>query len=373
MIGVERMSNDDLSTHVGITPHQSALHAKLKNNKILDVTWFLGKRCNFDCSYCSTLIHDNFSKHIDTKKIFYFIDNLNSHCEKIGKNINLSFTGGEPFVHPDFVDILKHCHSKSKLFRQGVTTNGSLPLSVYQDASVFLTWLTISMHLEQPQEKIEELMEKILILNQNKKIFLSVHLMALPGKFNLVRNIMDKLSAHSVKFVLKQIDPPDFDNAMEFHRGNKDKNEVNYKEPYNSSLDLKKKIKAFFRENIRERLESYYDKDELNFLISYSKHHPNMKLHFEKHFLLINSEELKKKNLNKWKGWTCFIGLDSLYIEQDGSVYRGLCMQGEKIGHIGSDLIWPTEPITCPVEYCVCQSDMCVKKVKEKKYLELFK
>ena len=31
------------------------------------VEWNLGKRCNYDCSYCPAEIHDNFSKHTDIK------------------------------------------------------------------------------------------------------------------------------------------------------------------------------------------------------------------------------------------------------------------------------------------------------------------
>ena len=31
------------------------------------VEWNLGKRCNYDCTYCPAEIHDNTSKHTDIK------------------------------------------------------------------------------------------------------------------------------------------------------------------------------------------------------------------------------------------------------------------------------------------------------------------
>ena len=31
----------------------------------IKIEWNLGKRCNYDCSYCPSSIHDSFSPHTD--------------------------------------------------------------------------------------------------------------------------------------------------------------------------------------------------------------------------------------------------------------------------------------------------------------------
>ena len=40
------------------------------------VEWNLGKRCNYDCTYCPAEIHDNFSKHTDIKILKNAVDDL---------------------------------------------------------------------------------------------------------------------------------------------------------------------------------------------------------------------------------------------------------------------------------------------------------
>ena len=44
------------------------------------VEWNLGKRCNYDCSYCPAEIHDNTSKHTDIKLLKSAVDSLVSSC-----------------------------------------------------------------------------------------------------------------------------------------------------------------------------------------------------------------------------------------------------------------------------------------------------
>ena len=65
----------------------------------IKVEWNLGKRCNYDCSYCPSEIHDNTSPHTNIEILKETVDKLAS----LGKSIRLSFTGGEPTVNPAFI------------------------------------------------------------------------------------------------------------------------------------------------------------------------------------------------------------------------------------------------------------------------------
>ena len=31
---------------------------------MMTIDWYIGKRCNFSCSYCADFIHDNYSEHV---------------------------------------------------------------------------------------------------------------------------------------------------------------------------------------------------------------------------------------------------------------------------------------------------------------------
>jgi len=364
------MEKIDLSKHIGITSHESPEQAK-NNDRIINVTWFIGKRCNFDCSYCSDFVHDNYSPHVKKEDILNFIDNLDTKCQEMNKKFKIVFTGGEPFVHPNFVEVLEYCSKKSQVYQLGVVTNGSLPLKLYNHSMNFLNFLTISVHLERPRTETEDLINKIIELNSTETCFLNINIMALPGRFDILNTIASQLKKENIKFIIKKINPPDIENYKE-HYVQKDKNDIHY-ESTDDYLTNKKTWHKKLKNNLEERYKEYYSEKELEFLNFFENQYnwPNMKLHFENNSILVNNSELITKNLNKWMGWICFVGLNSLYIEYDGSVYRGVCMEGGKIGKINDKCVWPKEPVICTQKVCICSPDMCTKKVKDIKYLGL--
>ena len=61
-------------------------------SKSVKVEWNLGKRCNYDCSYCPAEIHDMVSPHTDIKILKNAVDEL----AKI-ENVRISLTGGPSF------------------------------------------------------------------------------------------------------------------------------------------------------------------------------------------------------------------------------------------------------------------------------------
>src|SRR6056300_900772 len=74
----------------------------------LTVTWDVGRRCNYDCTYCPPHRHDNFSPHasLETlKKTGQFIFDYGELMfkYKTQKSININFTGGEPTNNPNFL------------------------------------------------------------------------------------------------------------------------------------------------------------------------------------------------------------------------------------------------------------------------------
>jgi hypothetical protein len=66
---------------------------------------------------------------------------------------------------------------------------------------------------------------------------------------------------------------------------------------------------------------------------------------------------------NDWSGWNCYAGVEQLIVDMDGSIYRGWCKEGDKIGHINDvDLELPLNPILCSKKMCHCNFDiMCTK------------
>lgn len=357
------MLEEFIKNHIAVSSLESPDHALRKDPNIISVTWFMGKRCNYDCSYCTSYYHDNWSPHIEKNKSFNFIDQLEEYTVSQGKKFKLVISGGEPFVHPDFFKILNHIKEKETLTQLSVVTNGSLPLKTYIKSSNYLTNIIISLHLEQPDNTIDVTVNKIIELNK-LNWFLNVNLMALPGKFDKIKNIIEKFKTNKIKFVLRKIDPPFEDKEDFVKKGDTKGIEVAEKDFLKNKL-----IKVVKQsEGLYARWEQYYSKEELNFLSTYenTEQWENIRLHSSDDILERNTDELKLKGLNAWKGWQCYIGIDSLYIQHNGMLFRGNCMQGEPLGQIGEIISWPNKPLSCPLERCLCNGDMIVRKYKNK-------
>ena len=71
---------------------------------------FLTMKCNLNCSFCLNEFDENFSrkkfKEISGKE---WVDNLNK-IESIPK-VPVTFSGGEPFLHKDFIYIINNLNS----------------------------------------------------------------------------------------------------------------------------------------------------------------------------------------------------------------------------------------------------------------------
>ncbi len=75
------------------------------------------RRCNLSCTYCNE--YDDFSKPVPTDEMKRRID----HLARLGTSI-ISFSGGEPLLHPDLDDLIRHIRSTGAI--AGMITNGFL-------------------------------------------------------------------------------------------------------------------------------------------------------------------------------------------------------------------------------------------------------
>ena len=71
------------------------------------------------------------------------------------------------------------------------------------------------------------------------------------------------------------------------------------------------------------------------------------------------ANDLVKDEQVNFEGWMCGIGLESIEIRQDGSMFRGTCKVGGKIGHV-DDKVWnlPKSFISCYKDRCTCVADI---------------
>lgn len=81
------------------------------------VIWEITNKCNYSCKYCIFNANSDFKK-LSKTDCFKIIDQL------IANGFNyIKFTGGEPFIRKDFLDILEYADKKIKF---DISTNASL-------------------------------------------------------------------------------------------------------------------------------------------------------------------------------------------------------------------------------------------------------
>ena len=358
IVAVRSLRNKDHATNIPPT--------------VLTIDWNLGKRCNYDCSYCSDLIHDSVSPFIVLTDAIAAVDNLHSEALNKSKKIDWIFTGGEPFIDPSFMDLLSVVRSKSTTNQIAVSSNGSLPLQTYLKSTEFITNLTLTIHPERSTEELQRTIRTIKELNNVQGLMLSVTVMFLAGSITSTTSILEELSSAGISTILRKIRPPaDAHHFESLEVSKKSRILVDTKRQIEIKLDTKKKhdLDTYNKER------SYYTELEHKFVDDlYNKNVPwnNMAVWYEDgSYSEVNSDELLVQNSHSFNSWICFAGVDSLYIDTDGSVYIGNCYNGGSIGNIKNKTEFKKHPVKCSLNWCTCNIDMTVRKASKTIYLKL--
>jgi MoaA/NifB/PqqE/SkfB family radical SAM enzyme len=223
-------------------------------DELLRVEWNLGKRCNYNCSYCGNELHDKTSDHMPWEVFTNTIDKIRAGSDK---KIKISFTGGEPFVNPQFVDMLKYAKDHG-VYRCSVTTNGSPPIKIYEKALPYLHYVIISYHFEFAYH--EKVINNIVAINKLIEEYkangdykgMHVHIMFLPGKLKECIEIINELQANNITYSIRKIRPRVNMDRTGWHR------------PFEDGM-LGQHPK-FSEIAIFESQDPYYNEEELNWL-----------------------------------------------------------------------------------------------------------
>jgi MoaA/NifB/PqqE/SkfB family radical SAM enzyme len=286
-----------------IYPHQD----KIK------VEWNLGKRCNYDCAYCPSEIHDNVSPHTDINMLYRAVDKLVATGD-----IRLSFTGGEPCVHPMFGELVSYAKSSGIKFIS-VTTNGTRRSDYY--VALDVDQYVFSLHFEPDWRRV---LDTIIEVHKTSHRYVMVNLMAHQDKMDLAKEAVALLTLSNVPYVVRRI---------RWSQG----------------------VQDVFN-------DEKYTTDDLDWIISNTATvKPNTIIDDVDKY---HANDIIKLHLNKYHGWKCNAGIESLMINWDGDVHRATCRVGGVLGNIykGSFFQNP-EPVICTREYCTCAADIPLTKV----------
>jgi MoaA/NifB/PqqE/SkfB family radical SAM enzyme len=285
-------------------PHQGSIK----------IEWNLGKRCNYDCSYCPASIHDNSSPHTDIEILKATVDKLMT----LGKPIRLSFTGGEPTVHPKFRELIRYCNHVG-ISWISVTTNGTLPYEFY--AGLEVDQYVFSIHLEYDWKRVFNTIESVVDLTKIKVI---AQIMAHHDHMDAVLQLRAKCLLATIPSTVRRIRWTEGDHDL--------------------FDDMR------YHPNDLEWIKAQDATVQGNCVIDASE--------------IMHANDMIKLHRNKFKDWSCNAGIESLMINWDGDVHRATCRVGGSLGNIYEGTFsQPVDPIICDRNFCTCAADIPITKV----------
>lgn len=356
----------------------------LLTGKVFQVTWDLGRRCNYDCSYCPAHRHDNFSRHatLDELKsavnfLFAYIDTYMSVRKY--KKTSISFTGGEPTVNPNFIDFVKYLKQEyeqkySDKWECGfaLTSNGAMSKKMANAVMDNLGHITVSYHAESDNKLKQQVRDRIKQFH-DAGFSVSCNVMFHAAYFDECKELCDYLYDLGVKYVPRIIGE-DPDSKSNFAHKYTDE-QLDYMKNY-----WKYKNAKLNGEEITQEEKSKEKTAEKKIGASIGRPCCGSR----EMCLSLNGESRKSTfvDLREFKGWNCSVNYFFLHLEQQtDSVYHHQTCQARfdqtrgPIGKISKgDIIiqdlkerlstktLPT--IICPKQTCGC--GLCAPKSKYK-------
>jgi len=116
--------------------------------KTFSVTWMLGSRCNYECMYCPSELHDKTSRHHDLDTLKSMWHQVIDKTKHLGLDYKISFTGGEVTTNKNFLPFVEWIKQISPNTQFFLTTNGSASLNFYKRLAKSVNGISLSTHSE---------------------------------------------------------------------------------------------------------------------------------------------------------------------------------------------------------------------------------
>ena len=171
-----------------------------------DIIWDLGRRCTYACTYCPPHRANKISPIVGLKDLKASMDFLDQYVtlyeEMRGRPYTkrkLSFTGGEPTIHPGFLKFARWIkETYGDRYTIGITTNG---MFTKRQANLYKEFAgTISYHAEAtPQEK-KQVIENIYLIKHWQ-----VNVMFHKDYFDECAALCEDLEEAGIKYIPRRI------------------------------------------------------------------------------------------------------------------------------------------------------------------------
>jgi len=327
---------------------------------VLEIRWCPNNVCNFDCRYCFEHSHDGDFK--SPKDLDLIIKNFNfflkQYKEKLGKTkIHLKIAGGEPTLWKDLEKFIIGIKEENDVYLT-LISNGSRTLRWWKEYGHLIDNVTLSYHIAEA-----DLEHHIAVADTMFELGKKTTVLVLMDPLNWDQGIADiehmKRTSKYKWFIqaAEVIEPEHITfNDIKIVADTDRKYSAEQKEYMNKGL---KRLPGplWFLKNIRllaSEIRIFESKATLD----------------DGTTLRARPQTYINKNWNAFKGWSCDLGLEGVYIHWDGTI-AGSCQQkiyglDYSYNILDADFVEKFnpefKPVICGTNNCFCQPETQISK-----------
>ena len=302
---------------------------------LFNVSWILGRFCNYKCSYCWPYANTDKPDHQEYDIYTKAMDSIKNQARANGfDRFHFSFSGGEPTAYKKLLDLVEYYADDNSPYQSIHMTTNLSPNETWwlryieKTKSLSHKSLTASYHAEHADET--EFGDKCLFLMENN-INVTVNQVMVPALFDEYYDRCQRLWDRGINVTLK---PQSNETASRIVDGyTEEQIEKLMKQFPNRYIDGKQLMQV--------RLEDAKGND----------------------YGIDQAERMNAFGFNRFKGWTCNAGYQSVVI-RGNEVKRAYSCSEQPIGTLteGFKLFDTARP--CVTETCVSSADSKIPKVK---------
>lgn len=296
---------------------------------LFSISWILGRFCNYKCSYCWPYANSDKPDHQELEVYIDTIKEIKSQANNNGfKRFHWSFSGGEPTAYKHLFDLLSVVNNDSI----HMTTNLSPGINYWYKylgitSNATRRSITASYHHEFAEE--QEFGDKILYL-MNHGVLVTINQVMVPQQFAELYNRCQRFSDRGINVTLK---PQTDVTASYMVDGYTD--------------DMIEKMRNGFPQHVE-------DKNILQVKLIDSD---------ENIWYIDQAERLNSFDFNKFNGWTCNSGYQSVIIREN-EVKRSYSCHDEILGTLTTGFTLFDKPRVCITPSCMSSADSKIPKCK---------
>ena len=301
---------------------------------LFNVSWILGRFCNYSCSYCWPYARSDKIDHQDFQVYKNTIDEIKRQARANGFNqFHWSFSGGEPTAYKQLNDLVKHLDEKESTYQSiHMTTNlspGSKWWNTWCANTALLQRRSITASFHDAFAKEQEFGDKCLQL-QYELVHVTINQVMVPEKFYELYERLERFHKRGINVTLKPQSDPTASGIVD----------------------------GYTEEMIHLMQTGFPQKSQGEELYQIALYEADGTEH-----LFDQAERFNAFDFNKFKDWHCNAGYQSVIIRGD-EVKRAYSCHDPVLGSITEGFELFNEPKRCSTPGCVSSADSKIPKAK---------